>query len=435
MGKQRKAKILNNVVISGAILLVFFIFLEAGFFQPQIEYLKRAISGSRPPIKVGILHSLSGTMAISERSVADATLMAIGEINQKGGLLGRKIEPFMADGKSDLPTFAAEAERLIKKEKVSVVFGCWTSASRKTVKPLFEKYNNILIYPVQYEGLERSPNIVYTGASPNQQIMPAVKWCFDKGWKRFFLVASDYIFPRSANEIIKIQVGLLSGEIVGEEYLLLGTKDVKRVVGDIVKSKPDVILNTVNGDTNIAFFGELRKAGVTPDKIPTLSFSIAEEELLSLNPALMAGDYAAWNYFQSVDSKENRDFVSSFKQKYGHDRVTDDPIEAGYFGVYLWAQAVAMANSDDTDAVLRDIKGQSFLAPEGIVYVNPDNQHTWKIVRIGRAREDGQFDIVWTSEKPIRPKPYPIYKSESEWDKFVYELYNGWGKKWSASGS
>jgi len=345
------------------------------------------------PIKVGILHSLSGTMAISEKSVADATLMAIEEINEKGGLLGRKIKPVLFDGKSDWPTFAKEAERLILEEKVSVVFGCWTSASRKTVKPIFEKYDHLLFYPVQYEGLEISPNIIYTGAAPNQQIIPAVKWAFDNLGKKFFLVASDYVFPRSANTIIKDQVAALRGEILGEEYLLLGSDAVEDIVAKIIAAQPDVILNTINGDTNLAFFKELRKQAITPEEIPVMSFSIAEKELSVMGAKEGAGNYASWNYFQSIDTENNHSFVRRFKEKYGQDQVTDDPMEAGYFGVHLWAQAVEEAETDDVTAVLKAILNQSFKAPEGMVYVEPENNHVWKTVRVGKIKEDGQFDI------------------------------------------
>lgn len=387
----------------------------------------------REPIKVGVLHSLSGPMAATETSVKDATLMALAEINARGGLLGRRIEPIVVDGRSDWATFAAEAERLITKEKVSVVFGCWTSESRKTLKPLFEKYNHLLIYPVQYEGLERSPNIIYTGAAPNQQIIPAVKWCFDRGWKRLFLVGSDYLFSHAAHEIIKAQANALGGQIVGEDYLLPGTKDVANVLQKILLFKPDVILNTLTGDTNVAFFTELRRAGVTPDRIPTLSFSLGEQELTGMDPKTVTGDYGSRNYFQSVISEENKVFVEAFKKKYGKDRVLDDPVEAGYFGVYLWAQAVEDAETDDVNAVRKAILGQSFSAPEGVVYVDPETQHTWKTVRIGIIKEDGQFSIVWTSGKPVRPAPYPLSKLKAEWEKFVEDLYQGWGRKWANS--
>jgi urea transport system substrate-binding protein len=263
-------------------------------------------SSSGDTIKVGILHSLTGTMAGSEKEVVDATKMAIDEINSAGGLLGKKIEPVVADGRSDWPTFAREAERLITQEKVAVVFGCWTSASRKTVKPVFEKHNHLLFYPVQYEGLEQSKNIIYTGAAPNQQIIPAVKWAFDNVGKRMFLVGSDYVFPRTANEIIKEQVKSLKGEIAGEEYVLLGSNQVDAIVKKIVDTKPDVILNTINGDTNVAFFKALRAAGITPQKIPTMSFSLAEAELTAMGSKELAGDYASWNYFQAIDSKQNQ---------------------------------------------------------------------------------------------------------------------------------
>jgi len=386
------------------------------------------------PIKVGILHSLTGTMAMSEKPVVDSTLMAIEEINERGGLLNRKIEPIIVDGASDWTKFAKEAERLINEEKVSVVFGCWTSACRKTVKPVFEKYDHLLFYPLQYEGLEQSPNIVYTGAAPNQQIIPGVKWAFDHLGKRFFLVGSDYVFPRTANRIIKDQMVALGGEVVGEEYVLLGSSDVEDIVQKIVQTKPDVILNTINGDSNITFFKELRAAGITPEKIPTMSFSIAENELRNLGADNMVGDYAAWNYFQSIESEENEVYSRKFKEKYGSDRVVDDPMEAGYFGVYLWKQAVEEAGTDDVDAVREATANQSLSAPEGIVFIDPDNNHTWKIVRIGRIKEDGQFDIVWSSEKPIRPVPYPIYRSHSEWNQFLENLYNGWGKQWANPG-
>jgi urea transport system substrate-binding protein len=388
----------------------------------------------KAPIKVGILHSLTGTMAISEIAVVDATLLAIEEFNQKGGILGRKIEASVVDGRSDWPTFASEAEKLITQENVKVVFGCWTSACRKTVKPVFEKYNHLLFYPVQYEGLEQSPNIIYTGATPNQQIIPALKWSFDNLGKRIFLVGSDYVFPRAANAIIKYQTMALSAEIVGEEYILLGSNDVKAVVQKIVATNPNVVLNTINGDTNVAFFSELHNAGLTPEKMPVLSFSIAEDELRQMEITNMVGYYAAWNYFQTVNTKVNQDFVTKFKDKYGQERVTDDPMEAAYFGVHLWAQAVADAGTAEVNQVRNAMKRQSFQAPEGMVYIDDDNNHTWKTVRIGKVRQDGQFDIVWTSEKPVQPIPYPTYRLKSEWHKFLDDLYTTYGNRWANPG-
>lgn len=385
----------------------------------------------KPPIKVGVLHSLTGTMAFSEESVKNGTLLAIEEINAQGGVLGRRIEPIVRDGQSDWQVFAEETEKLLSIDEVEVIFGCWTSACRKTIKPIMEEHNKLLFYPVQYEGLETSPNIVYTGSAPNQQIIPAVKWAFDHLGKSFFLVGSDYIFPKTANEIIKEQVKALRGKIVGEEYLILGSQDAKPVIDKILEAKPDIILNTINGDTNIAFFKALEEAGITSKKIPVISFSIAEAELKTLKSPYMEGNYAAWNYFQSIDSQPNHLFVKNFKETYGEQSVTDDPIEAGYFGVYLWANAVNKAKSTDTQAVRKHLSAQSFEAPEGIVYIDPENQHTWKIVRIGRIKTDGQFEIVWSSVKPVRPVPYPIYKSKEEWDIFLDKLQTGWQGKWA----
>jgi urea transport system substrate-binding protein len=392
-------------------------------------------SAAREPIRVGVLHSLSGTMAISERSVAEATLLAIEEINAAGGLLGRTLEPIVADGRSEVSTFAAEAQRLIAEVKVQVIFGCWTSASRKSVKPVVERSRHLLFYPVQYEGLEASPHIVYTGSAPNQQILPGVKWAFDHLGKDFFLVGSDYVFPRMANAIIKDQLAALQGRVVGEEYVLLGSASMREVVCKIVRAQPAVILNTINGDSNVAFFRELRAVGVTPERIPTMSFSIAENELQTLGVSEMVGDYASWSYFQSVESSDNASFVQRFQKRYGTDRVTDDPIEAGYFGVYLWAQAVRDAGAPEPAAVRRTIGNQSFNAPEGIVYVDAENQHTWKTVRIGQVRGDGQFAIVWTSERSIRPLPYPSFRLKPEWETFLDGLYRGWGGHWANPGT
>jgi urea transport system substrate-binding protein len=392
----------------------------------------------REPIKVGILHSDTGTMAISERSVRDATLLAIEEINERGGLLGRPIAPVIMDGESDSRTFAVAASRLIVEEHVSVVFGCWTSASRKSVRPVFEKHEHLLFYPVQYEGLEQSANIVYTGAAPNQQLIPAVKWCVDAlSARSFFLVGSDYVFPRTANEIMRAQITALGGTVVGERYLLLtggSDKVIESIVDEIVDARPDVILNTINGESNVEFFDQLRVAGVTPDEIPTMSFSIAEDELLSMDPQAMAGDYATWNYFQSIQRKENEEFVANFQRRYGEHRVTDDPMEAGYFGVHLWAQAVQDAGTDDVARVRKKLSNQSYAAPGGIVSIDPENHHTWKTVRVGRIRTDGQFDIVWTSENPVRPLPFPGSKSRQEWEASLAALFENWNMSWSNPG-
>jgi urea transport system substrate-binding protein len=382
-------------------------------------------------IKVGVLHSLSGTMAISESSLVDATLLAIGEINKEGGVLGKQIQPIVVDGASDWPAFAREAEILITKEEVSAVFGGWTSASRKTMKPVFEEHNNLLFYPVQYEGLERSPNIIYTGAAPNQQVLPAVDWAFENIGTTFYLVGSDYVFPRSAHEIMRERIYEIGGEVLGEGYVLLGRTDFDDIIEDIQQTQPDIILNTVNGDSNLALFSGLGEAGIT---IPVMSFSIAEDELRGMDIEEMVGDYAVWNYFQSIDSAENKEFVALFHEYYGDTRVTDDPIEAAYIGVYLFAAAVEKAGSTDVDAVKAALSGLMVDAPQGHVTIDPDNQHLYKTVRIGQIQEDGQFEILFTSDEPIKPEPYPSYRTEEEWNAFLDNLYISWGGQWSNPG-
>lgn len=363
------------------------------------------------PIKVGLLHSLSGTMSISEVAVKDGELLAIEEINAKGGVLGRKIVPIIEDGASDWPTFAEKAEKLILKDKVAVVFGCWTSASRKAVLPVFEKYDHLLIYPVQYEGLEASKNIVYTGATANQQIMPGVSWLLKNGHKRFYLLGSDYVFPRTANLIVKAQLKAEGGILVGEEYTPLGHTEYSTIINKIRAAKPDIVFSSLNGDSNVAFFKQLRAAGITANDIPTMSVSIAEDEIRGIGAENLVGHFAVWNYFMSMTTPENREFVKNYKARFGQDRVTDDPIEANYFGVYLWAKAVEKAGTADVGAVRQAIRGLKFQAPEGTVTIDPTNNHTWKVVQVGKVRPDGQFDILWSSGKPVEPNPFPALVS------------------------
>lgn len=413
--------------IAGAVLVLAML---AAFFVWE----KRPAAALASPIKVGVLHSLTGTMAISERSVAAATQLAIDELNAEGGVLGRRVEAVLRDGASDWANFARQAESLIVDEHVDAVFGCWTSASRKTVKPVFERHDHLLFYPVQYEGLERSPNIVYTGAAPNQQIIPAVKWALDKLGRRVFLVGSDYVFPQAAHAIIKDQLRSLQGEVLGEYYIPLGGTEVEAAVRAIVRSRPDVILNTLNGDSNVAFFKALRAHGITPEVIPTISFSIAEAELKAMGQRDFAGDYAAWNYFQSLPGEANRRFVQAYQARHGADAVVTDPMEAAYIGVHLWAQAARKAGSPAPREVRLALQGLSFAAPEGPVSVDPASQHLWKSVRIGKIMADGQFEIVWSTSKPVRPLPFPSYRSPAEWEAFLKSLYERWQGNWANLG-
>jgi len=363
-------------------------------------------SESGDTIKVGILHSLSGTMAISEVSVKEAEELAIEEINAKGGVLGKKIEAIVEDGASDWPTFAEKARKLLSQDKAAAVFGGWTSASRKAMLPVFEELNGLLWYPVQYEGLESSKNIFYTGATTNQQIVPSVTWLLQNKGTKFFLLGSDYVFPRTANKIIKAQLAAEGGQTVGEEYTPLGHTEFSTVISKIKAAKPDVIYNTLNGDSNVAFFKQLKDAGITAKDIPVMSVSVAEEEIKGIGADVLAGHYAAWNYYQTTDTPENKTFVAAYKEKYGQDRVTADPIEAGYNAVYLWAAAVEKAGSTDVNKVREAAKGIEFNAPEGKVTIDGETQHLYKKVRIGEVQPDGQFKEVWSTPDPVKPDPY-----------------------------
>ena len=392
-----------------------------------------AKKGDSDKIKVGILHSLSEFMAISETSLNQVEKMAIDEINAKGGVLGKKIEWIEEDPASDFAKgFPEKARKLLLEDNVTAVFGCWTSASRKSVLPIFEKNNGLLFYPVQYEGNECSRNVVYTGAAPNQQILPAVDYLFkEMGKKKFYLLGSDYVFPRTANQIIKAQLkNVHKIEPVREKYADLKERNFKDIVDDIKKAAPDVVFSTINGDSNISFYNEMAANGLTADKVPVCAVSVAEDELRGLiGKTKIAGHLAAWNYFQSVDTPANKEFVKRFKDKYGKDRVTDDPIEAAYFQVYLWKLAVEKAGSTEVDKVRKALldagKPIEFAAPGGMVRVDPHNLHTWKPFRMGRIKDDGQFDIIFEKKdnagkvELVRPLPYPrvAYNKDCDWIK------------------
>ncbi len=363
-------------------------------------------SGGGDTIKVGVLHSLSGTMAVSEVSVKDAELLAIEEVNAAGGVLGKKLEPIIEDGASDWPTFAEKAKKLIQQDKVAVTFCCWTSASRKAVLPVFEANKALAWYPVQYEGLESSPYIYYMGATTNQQIVPSVEYLLKEGKSKFFLLGSDYVFPRTANKIIKAQLDASGGQTVAEEYTPLGHTDYTTIINKIKSANPDVIYNTLNGDSNVAFFKQLKDAGISPDKMTTMSVSVAEEEARAIGGSVMAGHLVAWNYYQTTDTPENKKFVEAYKAKFGSDRVTSDPAEAAYIGVKLWAAAANKAGSTDVAKVREATKGLELQAPEGLVKIHPENQHISKTVRIGRIRPDGLIEEIWSTGKPVDPDPY-----------------------------
>jgi urea transport system substrate-binding protein len=296
---------------------------------------------------------------------------------------------------------------LIDNDAVAAVFGCWTSSSRKAVLPVFESKNNLLFYPVQYEGMEASKNVVYTGAAPNQQILPAVDYLIGLGKKKFFLVGSDYVFPRTANKIIKAKLAKAGVELVGEEYAPLGHTEFATMVQKVKASGADAVLNTINGDSNIGFFKQMASNGLVSPKVVCMSFSIAEVELKGIGVDIMKDQLTAWNYFMSMPGEKNTAFIKAYQAKYGADKVTDDPIEAAYFGVYLWAEAVKKAGTFETDKVRQAIGGVSYDAPEGRVTVDPITNHTIKNFMIGKANAKGQFDIVFKTDTMIKAEPFP----------------------------
>lgn len=388
-----------------------------------------AKSSETDPIKVGILHSLSGTMAISETSLKDVALMTIEEINEQGGLLGRKLEPVVVDPASNWPLFTEKARELIEKEKVAVVFGCWTSVSRKAVLPVFEELNSLLFYPVQYEGEESSYNVFYTGAAPNQQAIPALEYLMSEaggGAQRFVLLGTDYVYPRTTNKILRYFLkgkGIAENDIM-EEYTPFGHSDYQTIVAKIKTfgaGKRTAVISTINGDSNVPLYKELGNQGLKAEDIPVVAFSVGEEELRGIDTAPLVGHLAAWNYFMSLDNERNSAFISKWK-KYVADnqladaekRVTNDPMEATYIGMHMWAQAVRQAGTIDVDAVRQAVAGQTFQAPSGFeVKMDEKNHHLHKPVIIGEIRADGQFEVVWQTEGPIRAAPWSPFVPES----------------------
>jgi urea transport system substrate-binding protein len=343
-------------------------------------------------------------MALSEAPLKDAALMAIDEINQAGGVLGRQIEPVVADGASVPITFAEQATTLITQQQAVALFGCWTSANRKAVLPVVETHNSLLWYPLQYEGLECSPNIFYTGSCLNQQVEPAVSWSLQHCGQRFYLVGSDYNFPRTANKLIYAQLSLAGGTVVGEDYVSMEAENFHAIIDRIQATQPDLVFSTLNGSSNLHFYRQYQAAGITPAQIPIMAVSIAEGEVQRIGPATI-GHYASWSYFQSLDLPSNQRFVHSFQQRYGADRVTSDPIETAYFQVYLWKQAVEAAGSFESDRVRQAAYGQTFNTPGGPITLEA-NHHVAKPCRIGKVLPSGQFDIVFDSNVLLAPLPW-----------------------------
>lgn len=384
--------------------------------------LSSCMPQSQSAIRIGVIHSLTGTMAMSEAPLVDAVRLAVEEINAAGGLLGRPLEMRVVDSRSDPQLAAAEAERLIVEEGVSALFACWTSECRKAVKPVVEKHRHILFYPVQYEGLEQSPNIIYTGSAPNQQIVPGAYWAMKSLGKRVYLIGSDYIFPRLANRIIADLVKASGAQLLAERCRPLGSTDFSEVAQEILSLRPDLVFNTVNGESNVHLFRALRAAGLSSQAV--VSFSIAEGELHLMPELRLPNHYAVWSYFQNIGSEDNRRFVAAYQQRFGSDRPTSDPIEAAYIGVRLWAQAVQEAGSEQPDQINHVVLRQSIEAPSGILAVDPGTRHLWKSMKIGKVNADGGFDIVYSSKWPLRPTPFLLYRTRREWLDLVNNLGN-----------
>ena len=380
------------------------------------------IAHAADTVKVGVLHSLSGTMAISETVLKDVALMTFDEINASGGVMGRKIEPVVVDPASNWPLFAEKARQLISQDKVVAVFGCWTSVSRKSVLPVFEELNGLLFYPVQYEGEELSKNVFYTGAAPNQQAIPAVEYLMSKdggGAKRFVLLGTDYVYPRTTNKILRsfLHSKGIEDKDIDEKYTPFGHSDYQTIVADIKKFSgggKTAVISTINGDSNVPFYKELGNQGLKATDVPVVAFSVGEEELRGVDTKPLVGHLAAWNYFMSVKNPENEAFKKKWaayakaKNLPGADKpLTNDPMEATYVGIHMWKQAVEKAKSFDADKVIVAMGGQTFKSPDGFVMtMDATNHHLHKPVMIGEVKADGQFNVVWKTPAPIRAQPW-----------------------------
>jgi len=357
-------------------------------------------------VKVGIIHSLTGTMAISEASVVDAEKLAIDEINASGGVLGKTIEPIVEDGASDWPTFAEKARKLLENDHVVATFGAFTSASRKAVLPVFERNKALLYYPTFYEGLEKSLAIIYTGAEASQQTLAAVSWLMANKGKTVYLVGSDYIWPRTTNKLARASVTKQGGSIVGEDYLPLGNIEFSSVINKIKAAKPDIVLSTIVGGSNVAFYKQLKAAGIDSSNQTLMALAVTEEEVTGIGAENLTGFLTCMSYFQSLKNPVNEKFVAAFKARYGDKRVVGDPMAAAYTAVYLWKKAVEKAGSFDVPAVIAASSELTLDAPEGEVKVHKDNHHLWKRARIGTLNAQGQVDVIYESA-PIEPNPFP----------------------------
>lgn len=387
-------------------------------------------SFNKEAINVGILFPLTGTLAGSAQPVVNATLLAIDEINQNGGIRGRKINPYVYSS-ANLKLNEVYVNDMIFNKHVSVIFGCWTSSCRKTIKPIIEKNKNLLIYPTQYEGIEQSKNIIYLGSLPNQQLIPAVSWSIQHGARKFYIVGSDYIYPRVANEILAQEISNQDGEVLNTQYFPLGSTDVTSVVKDIVAKKPQIIFNTINGDTNIAFFQELKKQTQNGARPLVISTSMAESDINKIGKENLIGDIFSWTYYSELQNPANEKFLKAYKLKYGNiDNINETAVNA-YAGVYLWKQAAERLTILSPSYTGSMIIRASIGSPGGIIYVDPRTQNAWRSIILTQVNKKGQYQTLWTSSQPIEPIIYPAFKTKAQWYLFEYNLFVQWGNSWA----
>lgn len=392
-------------------------------------------AGAQPPIVVGLLHSLTGPLEPYERPLLDAEIMALEEINARGGIGGRPVRWVEADGRSDPRAFATQARRLIEAEKASVVIGGWTSECRKAIRPVVEELGSLLVFPAEFEGLETSSHVVYAGASANQQVVPSVRWALDSlGAKRPFVLCSDEVWSRTVAAIAKDQLRVSGVDLAGETILPLAGNDVGAAVAAIAKAPPDLILNFLVGEANTALFPALRKAGVRADRCPTISFRVSEDDGRRIVADDLAGHYIACDYLSTVDSPASREFVRRFRARHGDDRVASAPVAAAYGAALLWARAAEQAGDPGPARVIDRLPRLSLDAPEGVVTIDPEGQAAWRPSLVARARPDGQFDVAWSIERPIRPLIYTSTRSKGQWASFLDDLRSGWRGGWSGEG-
>ena len=417
-------------VFAGAALVAALIGAGAAYLAGwRVASALALLRGSGPPIRLGLLHSQTGLLSISEKSLLDAEILAIDEINAAGGVDGRRLAWVAPDCRSDPGAFADQARRRVEQEGVAALFGAWTSECRKAILPVVEGRSGLLFFPGNFEGIERSPRVVYAGGAANQSVLPAVRWAFDSlKARRFFVVGVEEVWSRTSAEMAKDAARCAGAEVVGEHYLASASAGVEEGIEAIRRAKPDVVLNFLFGDANPTFYAALREAKFTADALPVVAFGFSEDESRLFRPGDVVGHYAAWNYFQSVPRPENQEFVRRFRAKYGEGRMVGDAMVAAYNGVRFWAQAAREAGTVDATAVLAALDRQSMDAPDGIVTVDPSTRATWRPFHVARLRPDGlQFEVVWSIPRSIRPVTFVATRPADEWRAFQDGLRARWG--------